>query len=138
MDTPEERRHRIRYAALAVTTMIVGLIVHRAGSGLNPIVRDMLGDAVWAMMMFYWLGVLFPRARLRTRTASALAICAGVEVSQLYHSPRLDALRATLPGHLVLGSGFDARDFLSYSLGIAAAALLERAGALYSRQRSSR
>jgi hypothetical protein len=30
-----------------------------------------------------------------------------------------------LPGHLILGSGFDARDFLSYALGAVAAALLE-------------
>jgi hypothetical protein len=28
-------------------------------------------------------------------------------------------------GHLVLGSGFDARDLLAYALGVAAAALLE-------------
>jgi hypothetical protein len=34
----------------------------------------------------------------------------------------LDNLRATLPDHLILGSGFDPRDFLSYFLGVAAAA----------------
>jgi hypothetical protein len=28
-------------------------------------------------------------------------------------------------GHLVLGSGFDARDLLAYALGVAGAALLE-------------
>ena len=79
------------------------------------------------MMIFFTLGVLFPRARLRTRIAGALAICFGVEASQLYHRPWLDDLRATLPGHLVLGSGFDPRDFLSYALGVAVAAGLERA-----------
>ncbi len=121
-----------------MTVMIVGLVVHRVGLGLNSVIRDMLGDALWAMMIFYWLGVLVPRTRLRTRTALALALCAGVEVSQLYHSPRLDALRTTLLGHLVLGSGFDARDFLSYSLGVATAMLLERAGLPHRRQPSSR
>lgn len=124
MRMPEERRRRIRYAELAVATILVGLVVHRAGLGLYPVLRDMLGDALWAMMIFYWLGVLLPQARWRTRAASALAICVGVEASQLYHSTRLDALRATLPGHLILGSGFDARDFLAYFLGVAAATLL--------------
>ena len=133
MDTPEERRRRIRYAALAVATIIIGLVVHRVDLGLNRIVRDMLGDALWAMMMFYWLGLLLPRTRLWTRTASTLAICFGVEASQLYHSPQLDALRATLPGHLLLGSGFDAGDLLSYSFGVAAAALIERAGVPHGR-----
>ena len=127
MDTPEERRRRLRLAALA-TTIIFGLVVHCVALGLNPLVRDMAGDALWAMMIFYVLGALLPRARLRMRTASALAICFGVEASQLYHSPRLDALRATLPGHLILGSGFEPRDFLSYSLGVVAAVVLENAG----------
>jgi hypothetical protein len=48
-------------------------------------------------------------------------------VSQLYHAPALDALRATRAGHLVLGSGFDARDLAAYTAGVAAAVLLERA-----------
>ena len=132
MDTLAARR--LRSAALAVATLFVGLAVHRVGFRLNPAVRDMLGDALWAVMIFYGLGVLLPRARLRTRFALALAICAGVEASQLYHHPRLDALRGTRLGHLFLGSGFDARDFLSYALGAAAAALLERAGVPHGRQ----
>jgi len=122
------KEQRLRYAAFAVTTTVIGLAVHRVDFGPYPVVRDMLGDALWAMMMFYWLGVLVPPARWRLRTALALAICFGVEASQLYHRPWLDEVRATLPGHLILGSGFDSRDFLSYSLGVAAAALLERAG----------
>ncbi len=134
MSPSDNHRHRTRSAACAVATMLVGLVVHRAGSGLNPVVRDILGDALWAMMIFYWLSVLLPRARWATRTAAALAICFGVETSQLYHRPWLDALRATPLGHLVLGSGFDPRDFLSYFLGVAAAAGLERAGA--SRERA--
>jgi hypothetical protein len=133
MDTPAAQR--LRSAALAIATLFVGLAVQRAGFGLNPVVRDMLGDALWAGMIFYWLGVLVPRVRLQTRFALALAICAGVEASQLYHHPGLDALRATRLGHLVLGNGFDARDLLSYALG-AAAALLERAGVPHGRPSS--
>jgi hypothetical protein len=34
-------------------------------------------------------------------------------------------VRATTWGHLVLGSGFDARDLASYALGVGGAALLE-------------
>ena len=134
MDAPAARR--LRSATLAVTAIFVGLAVHRAGFGLNPVVRDMLGDALWATMIFYLLGVLLPQVRLQTRFAAALAICAGVEASQLYHHPGLDALRATRLGHLGLGNGFDARDLLSYALGAAAAALLERAGVPHGRPSS--
>jgi hypothetical protein len=135
MTPPEKRRNgRIRYATAAVITVGVGLVVHRVDLDLNPVARDMLGDALWAMMIFYGLGVLFPAARWQMRTASTLAICAAVEASQLYHSPRLDAVRATTVGHMVLGSGFDARDLVSYALGSAAAAWLERAGVPRGRQ----
>jgi hypothetical protein len=127
MGITEERWLRIRYAALAVGTIMLGLAVHRVHLGLPAVARDMLGDALWAVMIFCWLGVLIPRARWATRSALALAICFAVEASQLYRAPWLDAVRGTLPGHLVLGSGFDPRDFLSYSLGVAAAVLLERA-----------
>lgn len=50
-----------------------------------------------------------------------------METRQLYHAPALDALRRTTAGHLVLGSGFDPRDLLAYTLGVVAAVLLERA-----------
>lgn len=79
-------------------------------------------------MLIAWLaGAFAPRATRAARGLSAYAICAAVESSQLLHSPTLDALRATMLGHLVLGSGFDPRDFVSYALGVAIAVGLETA-----------
>ena len=124
---PAWLRIRLPYVALAVTTIIVGLAVHLGGTFLPSAVRDVTGDALWAMMMVWWLGAVAPAGRVIPRAAAALAICFVVEASQLYHAPTLDALRRTTAGHLVLGSGFDARDLLAYTLGVAAAVLLERA-----------
>jgi hypothetical protein len=120
-------RTRMPFAALAVGTIALGLAVHRSGDAFGPVVRDVLGDALWGMMMAWWIGVLAPDAALRTRSATAFAICALVEVSQLLHTPGLDALRDTAGGHLVLGNGFDPRDLVAYALGVLGAALLERA-----------
>jgi hypothetical protein len=86
----------------------------------------MLGDALWAAMIVWWIGALRPGGSLRTRGIVALAICFAVEVSQSVHAPLLDALRRTTVGHLVLGSGFDPLDFVSYTIGVLAATLLER------------
>ena len=120
-------RARLVYAALALATIVVGLVIHFATGRIDTAERDVLGDALWAAMIVWWVGALAPNARLIARGAVAYAICAGVEVSQLYHAPALDALRATRMGHLVLGSGFDSRDLLSYALGVAGAMLLELA-----------
>jgi hypothetical protein len=72
------------------------------------------------------------------RAAAAYAVCAAVEFGQRVHAPRLDALRRTTVGHLVLGSDFDARDLAAYLLGVLAAAALERAAAAAARRRLTR
>jgi hypothetical protein len=120
-------RSRARYGALALAMIVAGLVVHLTPVPLGDATRDITGDALWAAMMFGWVGAVAPDARLAIRSVSAFAICAVVETSQLIHTPSLDAARETTIGHLVLGSGFDPRDFLAYAMGIAAAALLEGA-----------
>ena len=121
------RRARGRFIVLTAIAVAAGLLVHWAGAPLGPAVRDVLGDALWAAMVVFGIGVVAPRASLVVRCAVASAICAVVEVSQRYHAPALDALRETGLGHLVLGSGFDPRDFAAYAGGIAGAAMLELA-----------
>ena len=76
------------------------------------------------MMIVWWIGVAVPRVALRTRALAALAVCFAVELSQQFHTPMLDAIRRTVPGHLVLGSGYDPRDFVAYGAGVFTAALL--------------
>ena len=117
-------RARLNYIVAAIATIVVGLVVHLPGAALGRVTRDVLGDALWAMMIVWWAGALAPRARLLVRSAAAYAVCAVVEVSQLYHAPTLDAIRATQAGHLVLGSGFDPRDLAAYALGVTVAALI--------------
>lgn len=118
-------RTRTNYLVLAVMTIAVGLIVHLRGAVLGPVLRDVAGDALWAVMITWWVSALAPSVRLAVRGAVAYTICLGVEVSQLYHAPTIDAVRATLPGRLVLGSGFDPRDLLAYAVGVIGAVLLD-------------
>jgi Protein of unknown function (DUF2809) len=117
---------RALYIALALGTIVLGLAVHWRGAFLGSALRDVLGDALWAAMIAWWVGALAPGASLRIRALGALSLCFGVEVSQLYHTTVLDALRETAAGRLVLGSGFDPRDLAAYTLGVLVAAFLER------------
>ena len=119
-------KRRLRYVLLAILTIVVGLPIHEYGLGLGPVVRDIVGDALWATMIVWWVGVLAPERTAGLRAGVALAICFAVEFSQLVRAPWLDALRATTPGHLVLGSDFDPRDLLAYSCGVLAAFAVDR------------
>ncbi len=132
--TRRSPRARLVYVALALATIVVGLAVHLAATGIGAAKRDMIGDALWAAMIAWWLGAFAPDARLITRGVVAYAICAVVEVSQLYHAAALDTLRETRVGHLILGSGFDPRDLLWYVLGVTSAMLLEVAARNLHRQ----
>ena len=118
-------RRRAIYIGLALATIAVGLLVYLRAAVLGPAVRDATGDALWAAMVTWLAGALAPDARPAARGAAAYAVCVAVEVSQLYHAPAIDALRATLAGRLVLGSGFDPRDLAAYAVGVATAVLLD-------------
>jgi hypothetical protein len=110
---------------IALAVIAVGLGLHELGFGLPARARDFIGDALWGIMIFAWLGVLWPGSALRLRAGLALAVCWTIEVSQAYHTPHLDAARHTRLGALVLGTGFDWRDLAAYALGVAAIAALE-------------
>ena len=123
----ETRRFARRtYVALALGTIALGLIVHLYGDALGPTSRDVVGDVIWGAMIAWWVGAIAPGSSLLVRIVVAVAICFAVELSQLLHTPELDSLRRTTVGQLTLGSGFDVRDFLSYTVGVLAAALFER------------
>ena len=106
------------WLGMVFTAIALGLAVHELGLGLPPMARDFAGDALWAVMIFAWLGVFWPRGTLPVRILIALLLCWTVEASQAYHTSQLDALRATTLGQLVLGSGFDPRDLVAYAVGV--------------------
>ncbi|HEX6560255.1 MAG TPA: DUF2809 domain-containing protein, partial [Longimicrobiales bacterium] len=100
---------RRAYVVLLLITVVVGLTIHLHGFGLAPRARDILGDALWAAMIFWLVSLAAPNAGLARRAAAALTICFAVELSQRIEHPVLHAVRSSTLGHLVIGSDFDAR-----------------------------
>jgi hypothetical protein len=115
----------VLYAGLALAVIGCGLLWR---SGLIPLPQWLSnngGDALWALMVFVCFGFLLPRASTWVVALPALAFSWGVEFSQLYHAPWIDAVRATLPGRLVLGNTFNWPDLPAYAVGIALGAWAE-------------
>ena len=122
---PSITRNRVLYALLAFAVIAAASLWR---SGLIPLPQWLSnngGDALWSLMVFAGFGFLFPRASTLLIALLALTFAWGVEFSQLYHAPWIDAIRATLPGRLVLGNTFNWPDLLAYALGIALGALAE-------------
>lgn len=125
-----ERPRRI-VALLAVATVALGLL-SRADLPMPALVAAYGGDTLYATLAFLLVALLWPGWPARRIALIALIACFAVELSQLISTPWLDALRRTLPGRLVLGSGFLGSDLVCYTagvlLGAAVDGLLRRAG----------
>jgi len=114
-------KHKVIYFALAIVTIISGLLVRLWRSCFPEWINLWLGDALYAIMM-YWVVALFSTySHPKHKAAVALAVCFCIELLQLYQAAWINTIRATLPGKLILGSGFLWSDLVAYTVGIAAA-----------------
>lgn len=76
--------------------------------------------------MVYWLvAFVGPSASVVKVALTAPVISTADEFSQLYQTPWINAIRATTPGHLVLGSAFSWGDIVAYTVGIVLVAPLD-------------
>lgn len=117
-------RHRLIYGCLLIGALLLGLASRRFFGDI-PFVKLYVGDSLWALMVFFGFAFLFPRCPTRTTASVALLFCFGIEFSQLYHAPWIDAVRATTLGGLVLGFSFVWSDLLCYSVGIAVGVFID-------------
>lgn len=84
------------------------------------------GDALWATMVFFCWAWVLPAASTLRLAALALGTAWLVEFSQLVHTPWLDAIRQTTPGHLALGSTFTWVDLPAYAVGVLLGVAVDR------------
>ena len=120
------KRNRFVYALLVVIVILLGLASRRFASYLPEWNKLYLGDALWALMVFFIVAFLFARKSSLWVALTALAFSFSIEFSQLYHAPWIDAIRNTRLGGLVLGYGFLWSDLLCYTVGIGVGVMLER------------
>jgi hypothetical protein len=73
-------------------------------------------------MVFWLMAIVWPRASTVRLASAALAIAVVDELSQLYHAPWIDGLRATRLAALALGQGFLWSDLVCYTAGVSLAA----------------
>jgi hypothetical protein len=112
-------RSRFVYALLITAVIALGLATRAKSmqSFLPSFLSEYAGDTLYALMVFFGLGCLFPKRSTWRVAAMAFGLCLCLEGSQLYHAPWLDALRQTRWGGLILGFGFLWSDLFCYAVG---------------------
>lgn len=112
-------RNRVVYLFLTLLVIILGLASRKFASSLPLFVNLYLGDSLWALMTFCFVGVIFPKAKVWQNSLIALIFCYFIEITQLYHSPWIDELRRNQLAALILGRGFLWSDLVCYTVGVA-------------------
>lgn len=106
-------KRRLKNLGCIVVVILMGLLSRRI-SGI-PL---WIGDALYAVMMYFIVAFIKPNLENWRIGGYALLLVFMVEVSQLYQAPWINQIRQTLVGHLVLGQGFLVSDLCAYTVGI--------------------
>lgn len=109
---------RIKYLLLTLVVIVLGLLSRKTGVCTSDFVKMYVGDVFWATMVYFGCRFLFVNRSKRVSVGIALVFSYLIEVSQLYHAPWIDAIRATTFGGLVLGFGFLWSDIVCYTVGV--------------------
>lgn len=112
------KRNRLLSGLMLILVIVFGLWSRKFSSILPVFLNIYLGDALWALMIFIGIGLVFRTMETRQVALAAISFCYLVELSQLYHADWIDNLRRTTIGGLILGYGFLWTDLLAYAVGI--------------------
>ena len=118
-------RRRIFCGICSVLVIGLGLASRRYSANLPVFIAEYAGDTLWAIMVFFGISTVVPNARVSHRGMVSLAFAYGIEFSQLFHTPWIDAIRQTTLGGLVLGSGFLWTDIVCYTAGVTIGAVVD-------------
>ena len=117
-------KSRIVFACAIVFLCITALYVRKI-SGANPnFFTDYYPDTAWTMAVYCGFGFLFNRG-VRLNFPAALIFSYLIEISQLFSTPFLNAVRSNVIGGLILGYGFLWSDIVCYTVGAVICFIIE-------------
>jgi hypothetical protein len=120
-------KRQLAYFAIALLTLILGLLWRFVFIGLPPFLYKYGGSMLWAAMIYWIAALLAPQTRPLKLAVICGVIATAVEFFKLVHTPALDAFRLTFWGKVLIGQFFYWSGILAYWIAIAAAGLADSA-----------
>jgi hypothetical protein len=114
------KKTRLYYFLFFLGTIALGL--------LSRAIKDIpmfIGDMLYAIMIYFMIHFLFPKAKTKTVALVSLLVCYAIEILQLYQAHWIVNIRSTTIGHLILGQGFLWSDIAAYTFGIGIVFIIE-------------
>ncbi len=107
------QKRRLFYFLAIVFLIFLGLSSRKVSG-----IPEETGDALWAMMVFCLIRLVFIRQKLSCIALASLLVSYAVEFQQMIKWPWLVEFRRTFIGHMLLGQGFLWIDLVAYTIGI--------------------
>jgi len=112
---------RITYFFLLFATVTLGLLSRHFGA-----IPLFIGDILWALMVYFIVRFMFINRQLSFAVVISFIFSYAIEFSQLYQAARINEIRRSWLGHMVLGAGFLCSDLLCYTAGVALGVLFDK------------
>lgn len=109
---------RISYGVAVLMCVLFGLSSRYFGESLPSFIYIHAGDASWASMVYFGFRFFLIKKSQRLSLVFALLFSFLIEFSQTYQATWINAIRSTMLGALILGSGFLWIDLIRYTIGI--------------------
>jgi hypothetical protein len=120
-------RRRAFHFILLPFVIALGLVSRRWPIGV-PLYDDALGDALYAVMVYLVIVIVFPGRRVLNVALAAAAICLAIELFKFTGYPH--AWRRFTISRLVFGTSFGVHNLMRYAVGIAVIAAMDALVAL--------
>ena len=114
------KKTRFSYFIIVVSVIILGIFSRKIDG-----IPTFIGDALYAVMVYFGMRMLFVNNSFKITIVLALVFCFCIEFLQLYGAEWLLAIRRTTLGHYALGQGFLWSDLVFYTLGIVTAFFID-------------
>lgn len=120
MASSKTQSQRFQYRIALIVGMIIILPLGywvRFHSPAPEWLNDLLGSLAYQIFLMMLVALFLPKASLAWVAIWVCLFSCAIEFLQLWQPPWLQAIRATLPGRLILGNTFSWSDFPPYFLG---------------------
>jgi len=104
----------MKYFYISIVTILLGLFSRFSFIEFPKFV----GDILWATLVYWIFCIILTDTKKIKIAFYSFIFSISIEVSQLYHAPFIDAIRANILGGIILGFGFSFSDIFYYFLGI--------------------
>jgi Protein of unknown function (DUF2809) len=118
-------RRRLLCLSLLLITIPIGLAVRLLPLSLPWFFYKYLGSTLWAVALYWFLALLFPKLRPAAVATLAVTIATLLELSRLVPIAPVDSFRLTFAGKILLGRYFSIKNIAAYIFAVALTAALD-------------